>query len=40
MEVNLAGPGEAENPVKLWARRVWTLELSLVRVFSSPDYSH
>ncbi|EPS96999.1 hypothetical protein FOMPIDRAFT_1166936 [Fomitopsis schrenkii] len=30
LEVNLAGPGEAENPVKLWARRVWTLELSLV----------
>ena len=33
MEVNLAGPGEPENPVKLWARRVWTLELSLVRIF-------
>jgi len=30
IEVNLAEPGEPEKPVKLWARRVWTLELSLV----------
>ncbi|EMD31189.1 hypothetical protein CERSUDRAFT_145467 [Gelatoporia subvermispora B] len=30
IEVNLAEPGEPEKLVKLWARRVWTLELSLV----------
>ncbi|KAG0706604.1 hypothetical protein DFH29DRAFT_133862 [Suillus ampliporus] len=30
LEVDLAGPGEPSLPVKLWARRVWTLELSLV----------
>lgn len=30
IEVNMAEPGEPEKPVKLWARRVWTLELSLV----------
>lgn len=30
IEVNLAEEGEAEKVVKLWARRVWTLELSLV----------
>lgn len=32
LEVDLAQPGEPTLPVKLWARRVWTLELSLVRV--------
>ena len=32
LEVDLAQPGESAQPVKLWARRVWTLELSLVRV--------
>ena len=31
MEVDLAEDGQAPKPVKLWARRVWTLELSLVR---------
>ena len=31
LEVDLAKPGEAPLLVKLWARRVWTLELSLVR---------
>ncbi|THH31253.1 hypothetical protein EUX98_g2909 [Antrodiella citrinella] len=30
IEVNIAEPGDAEKTVKLWARRVWTLELSLV----------
>ena len=30
IEVDLAGPGEPEKIIKLWARRVWTLELSLV----------
>ncbi|KAH8105162.1 hypothetical protein BXZ70DRAFT_919617 [Cristinia sonorae] len=30
IEVNLAESGEPEKMVKLWARRVWTLELSLV----------
>jgi len=30
VEVNLAEEGEAAKTVKLWARRVWTLELSLV----------
>ncbi|KAI0795897.1 hypothetical protein C8Q75DRAFT_872187 [Abortiporus biennis] len=30
LDVNLADPGEPEKTVKLWARRVWTLELSLV----------
>jgi len=30
LEVDLAQPGEPTQPVKLWARRVWTLELSLV----------
>ncbi|KZT02000.1 uncharacterized protein LAESUDRAFT_706836 [Laetiporus sulphureus 93-53] len=30
IEINLAVPGEPEKLVKLWARRVWTLELSLV----------
>jgi hypothetical protein len=30
LEVDLAQPGEPTHPVKLWARRVWTLELSLV----------
>ncbi|KAI0077945.1 phosphatase activator [Panus rudis PR-1116 ss-1] len=30
IEVNLAEPGEPDKIVKLWARRVWTLELSLV----------
>ncbi|OCH90401.1 hypothetical protein OBBRIDRAFT_793388 [Obba rivulosa] len=30
IEVSLTEPGEPEKPVKLWARRVWTLELSLV----------
>jgi hypothetical protein len=29
-EVDLADGGQAPQPVKLWARRVWTLELSLV----------
>lgn len=36
LEVDLAQPGEPTQPVKLWARRVWTLELSLVSV-SLPD---
>lgn len=31
MEVDLAEDGQTPQPVKLWARRVWTLELSLVR---------
>ncbi|TFY75466.1 hypothetical protein EWM64_g8548 [Hericium alpestre] len=31
IEVDLAQPGEQPRSVKLWARRVWTLELSLVR---------
>lgn len=35
IEVNLAEPGEPEKLVKLWARRVWTLELSLVCPFLS-----
>ena len=30
IEVNLADSDESEKTVKLWARRVWTLELSLV----------
>ncbi|GBE86048.1 hypothetical protein BKA93DRAFT_894960 [Sparassis latifolia] len=30
IEVNLASPGEPEKNIKLWSRRVWTLELSLV----------
>ncbi|CAL1702500.1 unnamed protein product [Somion occarium] len=30
IEVSLADPGEPEKCIKLWARRVWTLELSLV----------
>ncbi|KAI0044566.1 phosphatase activator [Auriscalpium vulgare] len=30
IEVDLAQPGEAQRNIKLWARRVWTLELSLV----------
>jgi len=30
IEVNLADQGEPEKMIKLWARRVWTLELSLV----------
>ncbi|KAI0804761.1 hypothetical protein BC629DRAFT_1438011 [Irpex lacteus] len=30
IEVNLAESGQPERLVKLWARRVWTLELSLV----------
>ena len=36
IEVNLAEPGEPEKLVKLWARRVWTLELSLVRMVDTP----
>ena len=31
VEVDLAEDGQVPQPVKLWARRVWTLELSLVR---------
>lgn len=31
MDVDLAEAGEPPEVVKLWARRVWTLELSLVR---------
>ncbi|KAA1470909.1 hypothetical protein DENSPDRAFT_775501 [Dentipellis sp. KUC8613] len=34
IEVNLAQLGEPSRDVKLWARRVWTLELSLVRTLS------
>ncbi|KAG9313867.1 hypothetical protein JVU11DRAFT_4635 [Chiua virens] len=30
VEIDLAQPGESAQTVKLWARRVWTLELSLV----------
>ncbi|TCD61983.1 hypothetical protein EIP91_007647 [Steccherinum ochraceum] len=30
IDVNLAEEGEPEKVIKLWARRVWTLELSLV----------
>lgn len=30
VEVDLADGGQTPQPVKLWARRVWTLELSLV----------
>lgn len=30
IEVDIAEPGEATKVIKLWARRVWTLELSLV----------
>jgi len=30
VEVDLAEDGQTPQPVKLWARRVWTLELSLV----------
>jgi len=30
VEVDLADEGQLSQPVKLWARRVWTLELSLV----------
>ena len=30
VEVNVANEGEPAVVVKLWARRVWTLELSLV----------
>jgi len=30
LEVDIAKPGEAPLLIKLWARRVWTLELSLV----------
>lgn len=30
IEVNLAESGEPEKTIKLWSRRVWTLELSLV----------
>ena len=32
VDVDLAREGEAERMIKLWARRVWTLELSLVRL--------
>ena len=31
VDVDLAEAGESPEVVKLWARRVWTLELSLVR---------
>lgn len=31
VDVDVAGLGEPPHYVKLWARRVWTLELSLVR---------
>lgn len=34
IEVDLAQNGEAPKVVKLWARRVWTLELSLVSTHS------
>jgi len=30
VEVDLAEDAQTPKPVKLWARRVWTLELSLV----------
>ena len=30
IEVDVAEPGEPSKIIKLWARRVWTLELSLV----------
>ena len=30
IEVDIADPGEPSKVIKLWARRVWTLELSLV----------
>ncbi|EJD36149.1 phosphatase activator [Auricularia subglabra TFB-10046 SS5] len=30
VDVDIAGPGEQPHIVKLWARRVWTLELSLI----------
>lgn len=37
IEVDLAEQGEPEKTIKLWARRVWTLELSLVSfLFPSP----
>ncbi|KAH9940020.1 phosphatase activator [Epithele typhae] len=32
IEVDVAEPGEQARIIKLWARRVWTLELSLVRL--------
>jgi hypothetical protein len=32
VDVDLAHEGGSERIVKLWARRVWTLELSLVRL--------
>ncbi|KAJ3524850.1 hypothetical protein NM688_g8491 [Phlebia brevispora] len=38
IEVNLAEAGEPDKMTKLWARRVWTLELSLVR-FSTPVFA-
>lgn len=34
VEVDLADTGKPSQLVKLWARRVWTLELSLVRDLS------
>ena len=36
IEVDVAEPGEPSKVIKLWARRVWTLELSLVRTSLSP----
>jgi hypothetical protein len=34
IEIELKQAGEdAPRNIKLWARRVWTLELSLVRIF-------
>jgi len=34
VDVDIARPGQPAHVVKLWARRVWTLELSLVRLRS------
>lgn len=36
MEVDICQPGEPPEIVKLWARRVWTLELSLVGTYVYP----
>ena len=39
IEVDVAGEGEPSKIIKLWARRVWTLELSLVRtLFFQESY--
>lgn len=38
--MNLAEAGEPERLVKLWARRVWTLELSLVCITSAHCCAH